>query len=284
MFKFLSNIWLLIKGDRTHNTHQLKFGCFKDTEDDRDYKKEFPTKVGSAHSTFSLRKYIAGGILNQKSTSACTGYAGAYALSILINRQIELSAKDQNYKFSHVSPTYIYYNARLSEGFSTKTDEGSTIRSIMKALKNPGAVDISVMGTDYSTTKEPPKNINDLPKYTITSYFRIEKNENTIELMQRVLDTELLPIVCGVMLYEEQTDNAYYNGGILDYSNIKNDTKVGGHAICLTGYKYINGKLYFELCNSWGTLWGNNGFGYIPADMVTSDDMLDIWTFDKRYF
>jgi len=46
-------------------------------------------------------------------------------------------------------------------------------------------------------------------------------------------------------------------------------TVMGGawHAICLTGYN--NGESCFEFKNSWGSDWGNGGYGTIPYEYIT---------------
>ena len=282
MLNFLKNIINKLFNFNKAKRLNIKAGCKQDLPDVRDFKKQLPTITCAHPKMFSLRKYIPGGILNQRQTSACTGYAGAYAMSILINRQMELTQK--TYKFKHVSPTYIYYNARKCEGFDTKVDDGSSLRSIMKALLDPGAIDISEMNESYNVTKEPPAITKTLPKYNISSYSRIEQNDKTIEIMQRTLDIEHLPIVCGIMLYEDLMYKAYYNGGIFDYTDITDDKCVGGHAVCICGYKTINDKLYFEIVNSWGGLQGENGFNYLPAETVLTDNVFDIWTLNKKYF
>lgn len=286
MYKFFKRIFFKLK--EYMGPMKIKSGCIPDHPDNRDLKKELPFKLTANVDSFNLKKYLTCGILNQRNTSACTGYAGAYAMNILINRQLSLigsKSKDiSNFEFKSVSPTWIYYNARKIEGFSLKEDTGSTIRSIFKALKNPGSIDIGAMDCYYDVLSDPPKNIDSLPKYNINSYFRIFKDSSAVEIMQRVLDVEQLPIVCGIKLFQDQVNDSYYNGGILDYTNISNDRYIGGHAVCIIGYKHINDKLYFTIVNSWGSNYGDKGFCYLPSDVIQTDNVLDIWTFDKKYF
>ncbi|MCX7343208.1 MAG: C1 family peptidase [Proteobacteria bacterium] len=50
------------------------------------------------------------------------------------------------------------------------------------------------------------------------------------------------------------------------------DFSVGGHAILIVGYDDLNSKKpedgKFTFMNSWGTWWGNNGFGTLPYQYV----------------
>jgi hypothetical protein len=45
------------------------------------------------------------------------------------------------------------------------------------------------------------------------------------------------------------------------------DTVRGGHAVCIVGYR-DDGR--FIVRNSWGTTWGDNGFGYLHPDYITA--------------
>jgi hypothetical protein len=42
----------------------------------------------------------------------------------------------------------------------------------------------------------------------------------------------------------------------------------GGHAVLFSGYRHVNGQRQFEVHNSWGNEWGNNGYAYISENMV----------------
>ena len=44
-------------------------------------------------------------------------------------------------------------------------------------------------------------------------------------------------------------------------------TADGWHVICLTGYNRTNSC--FEFKNSWGSTWGNGGYGTIPYTYIT---------------
>ena len=284
MFKFIKNIFNALFNANKVSIDNLKFGLIPDKKDDRDYIKKLPLKIGVSPKTFSLRKYVPGGILNQKNTNACTGYAAANAMNILINRMLELTSKESNYKFKKVSPLWLYYYARKYDFSLTTKDEGGTLRAVVQAMKDPGAVVIDSMDENYSPTQEPPNNLYNLPKYKISSYLRIEKNKDTIETIQRCLDIEHLPVLCGIKLYEYSVMDAYLNGGILKYNDRTMNRCLGGHALCIIGYRQIDNEIYFEVVNCWGSLSGDSGFYYFPAKICETEDLVDLWTIDKKYF
>ena len=47
----------------------------------------------------------------------------------------------------------------------------------------------------------------------------------------------------------------------------------GGHAMCIVGF--VDGLFVVE--NSWGTYWGEDGFGYVVPEVFTHPSTRDIW-------
>ena len=70
------------------------------------------------------------------------------------------------------------------------------------------------------------------------------------------------PILAALSV-DSSWDNAGANGGNID--TFHPDTVRGGHAICIVGYR-ADGR--FIVRNSWGTAWGDNGFGYLHPDYI----------------
>lgn len=53
-------------------------------------------------------------------------------------------------------------------------------------------------------------------------------------------------------------------------------TVVGGHAVLLTGYD--DSRQLFKFKNSWGSSWGNRGYGYLPYRYYLTGQMRDNWS------
>jgi hypothetical protein len=55
---------------------------------------------------------------------------------------------------------------------------------------------------------------------------------------------------------------------------------LGGHAMVVIGWRYIDGRLYWQVQNSWGESFGEGGVCYIPFDY---GGLWELWTVtDKR--
>jgi len=50
-----------------------------------------------------------------------------------------------------------------------------------------------------------------------------------------------------------------------------------GHAIYCVGFFKKNNKKYIKFINSWGTGWGDSGYGYIGEDYF-NDNIFSAWT------
>lgn len=102
--------------------------------------------------------------------------------------------------------------------------------------------------------------IPDAMPQVISSYVRL----NSVQDIQRAIMTNGAAL-CSYMIYPGF--GTVKKDGIIE--QVKPDDKTyGGHAMYYTGWKTINGKVYFKTANSWGTNWAANGVCYIPSDYL----------------
>jgi len=89
-------------------------------------------------------------------------------------------------------------------------------------------------------------------------YFQGEKPEQTID--EERMKHALLNV--GPLAISISSDALhYYQGGILDLpSELCSNTSEGDHAVTIVGYGEENGVKYWKIQNSWGDLWGEEGF------------------------
>lgn len=82
------------------------------------------------------------------------------------------------------------------------------------------------------------------------------------------------PFVTGIAIYSEfDSDDAARTGNIP--MPTANSEFLGGHAVVVIGYNDATQRFKFR--NSWGTGWGNNGYGTLPyaylLDPLLTSDM-----------
>ena len=278
----------------------LKTGLIKDPEDNRDFIKtsislkekgqEAVDVQNNVAKEFSLRKYAPPTkLFNQRSTSACGGFSGSAFVYIIIRRMEELSGNAINSVCGLLSPLWIYWHARKYDRFgSEKRDDGTTLRSVMKALKEPGVLFDKYFSFSKNTPlMEPGPGLLDIPRFKIEDYCRINmcEGDKTIYEVKDILCNEQLPIEAGILLYEEQMTNFRWNG-YLKPVDLRTAHCIGGHAVCITGYKMDNkGQCWVEFINSWGESFGDAGYGYFPVEWLNDRNyVMDLWTVDKGYF
>jgi hypothetical protein len=299
MFKFvinfLKNIFKLKKPRTIDNIKSLKLnknliikgGLYKDKQDNRDLIKVCSTNDSKTIDSFSLKEFAPlPKDFDQKSTSACGGFSASAFMHILMNKMQKLS--NASTKAPMFSPLWIYWNARLNDGFGAeKKDEGTTLRSVMKALRNPGVIEESYWKFGWHfPTEEPNTKAKESNKITLYDYLRIPMNKNAPETVKEILAIEQLPIITGIILYTEQQAEAYKTGYLKEVKDLNLANCIGGHAICITGYKTDpKGKVWLEFINSWNETWGDTGYGYFPIEWLYNPDyIIDIWTCSKNYF
>ena len=91
------------------------------------------------------------------------------------------------------------------------------------------------------------------------SYFNMNKNFS----QWRIWLASHGPIMVALNV-DATWDNATTTHGLLD--TFQPNTIRGGHAVCLVGYTK---DMRFIVRNSWGTNWGDKGFGYASQNYIT---------------
>ena len=196
-------------------------------------------------------------VLDQGNLGSCLPnaiYALFYILSI---RNITLSRLQ------------LYMVCRATDGKSLVKDSGCTIRGSMKAISKYGICNESLWSYNISNfDKLAPSNaFRDLYKLNEFIYTFIKQDLTSIK---EVLASGS-PIVAGVLVYSsfESTNATKY--GTIPMPNPKKEKLLGGHAILLVGYD--DNKKVFKFQNSWGTAWGDKGYGYIPYDYILDNTL-----------
>jgi C1A family cysteine protease len=172
------------------------------------------------------------------------------------------------------SRLFLYYNERAIEN-SVSQDTGALIIDGIKSLKTNGLC--SEKEWPYIINKfsiKPPLSCyNSALSHKVISAHNILP---TINSMKSELANGI-PFIVGILVYSSfESKNSTITGRIQMPG--KHDYILGGHAILICGYN----SSYWIFRNSWGSLWGDKGYGYLPLNyLITPSLCSDIWCITK---
>ena len=226
-------------------------------EDKRDYMYEpHILEIPSTHFLSDVQM-ISSPILDQGNLGSCVSNA-SYALFYI--RSIG--------KIS-LSRLQLYMTSRAIDGSSLTEDTGSTIRGCMKAVSKYGLTNEKIWSYDILNFDKlaPSDAFTNLYKLTNFIYTFIKQDLKSIK---EVLASGK-PILIGITIYSSFESNNAINYGIIPMPNTTKEELLGGHAILLIGYD--DKTKVFKFQNSWSTLWGDKGYGYIPYDYILNNNL-----------
>lgn len=211
-----------------------------------------------------LRK-VCSPIENQRDLSSCVGNGVVGALEML-----NISKGRPHVDLSRL---FVYYNARLAAGDADR-DEGSYIRLAMGTLSSQGTCTEAAWSYDTSKVFFRPtwKAYREAFTHKITSYYRIAgSGQERIDAIKRALEAGH-PVVFGMIV-----DKAFQQLGSHGIVDMPASTRVnpGGHCMVIVGYRDNGATLIVR--NSWGTVWGDKGYCYLPAAYLDASDANDFW-------
>ncbi|MFO7446791.1 MAG: C1 family peptidase [Ignavibacteriaceae bacterium] len=218
---------------------------------DEDDYKDIPLASAPMMGTLPAQKDLSGWFPpagNQGMQSSCVGWAVAYGLKSY-QEAVERKRRPTN-NLSTFSPSYIYNQIKLGG-----CDQGSHIEQALNLLRQEGVAKFSDFPySEYSCSTSPGNEIKSKARpFTIADWRRVDFR-NQIEVKSQIVKG--FPIVIGMYVddgFQNLTgDNIYYS---------RSGMERGGHAMVVVGYD--DSKQAYKVFNSWGTDWGNNGFGWI---------------------
>ncbi|RLW64167.1 MAG: hypothetical protein B6D73_11485 [gamma proteobacterium symbiont of Stewartia floridana] len=190
---------------------------------------------------------------NQGTQGSCVGWATGYALKSYHEKVEEQWAFSEATVFS---PAWIYN--QINGG----VDQGSRIDDALQLIIDRGAANWQNMPYDHTDfTRQPSQQaIAQAANYKAREYRSI----TSAQQMKAALANRN-PVVAGIIVYDDlerlSGPNSVYNSTTGEPS--------GGHAVTLVGYDDNRYGGAFKVINSWGTGWGDNGFFWLPYNMVS---------------
>lgn len=233
---------------------EFKVGAIQSPSDPRDYIYKTLRRPVGLPNKFS-RRQLFGSVRNQGQYGSCVGFGAG---------GVKDGQEGVNYPGGGVtiSPLFIYTCCKQMDGIPTV--EGTYPRVAMEVLHKLGACKeqtfpYSKMSWPMMTAIPPGAN-EEAKTFKIGAYARVQ---TVAEVKQALVeDGPVLGavLVCSNFMFPEP-------GGLI---GIPEGTVYGGHAVCVVGYddtKTWRGHAgFFEVRNSWGPDWGDEGYCWIPYD------------------
>lgn len=238
------------------------FGWKKDQLDHRDHWYGYNPLL-KLPAIFDMRKHFSPAY-NQGRSNSCTGNAVAGAC------QYELLQHSKPY--FNPSRLFIYYNTRVLEN-SVGSDSGATIRNSIKSVNKWGFCDEKywLYTIPKVFTKPTSEAYSKALSYIVTSYGRVNQSRQALQLVL----ASYQPIIFGFSVYDSFTTKTVDKTGVVPMPG-RNERRLGGHAVLLVGYDDARQRYIFR--NSYGTSWGDKGYGYLPYNFLENPDLAgDFW-------
>ncbi len=212
-------------------------------------------RAGDLPLRFSLRPHCPTP-KNQGEINSCIGWAMGYGALTISHAYREGNTDQKDVTKKAFSALYLYNQAKMGNCMG-----GANIQQTAKVLKDKGNCPSKEFDSPLADCdREPDEALITLAqKHAIKDYIALFNNSSAPK--EKVVRTkrslaEGKPVVVGMKIRESLkilTSEApiWQPGG-------EADKHIGGHALVVVGYNDSSGV--FDLLNSWGPNWGDNGF------------------------
>ena len=241
-------------------------GWKRQPRDSRDFK--FASVVVPTQPALSLRPLMPS-VRDQLDIGSCSANAGVVATEFCLRKQT-------GKPIEQLSRLDLYAITREVEGTPLSEDSGCFVRDVFKASSKYGICDERswpYVTANYS--KSPPRKI-----WAEAFYRRAVSYHSIIGLpLIKACIGEGYPSIFGFDCFESLMDPSVGKTGMIPLP-APSEAPIGGHCVVCVGFDNHRGAL--EIQNSWGTGWGEHGFGWLPYDYVTHGLATDYWTLRKE--
>lgn len=196
--------------------------------------------------------------LNQGQQGSCVAWSSAYGARTIL----EASTSGVNPNQIAFSPSFLYNQIGL-EGC-----QGSYIIKAMQNMTDVGAVPLTEFPyTDQDCSRQPSAQLKqEASQFRMLGFTRLTDGDKVNALDLHAIKEHLskdVPVVIGMMVggsfMQGMMGQEVWHPNDDDYNQIG----FGGHAMCVIGYDDRKEGGAFQIMNSWGPEWGQNGVAWI---------------------
>ena len=193
---------------------------------------------------------------NQGRQGSCVAWSSVYAARSIV----EAASTGQSGNNTAFSPAFVYNQIGLEDC------QGSYIQRAMEFMTTKGVVPYDDFPyTDQDCSKQPNSSQwTEAAKNKMHGFTRLTESDDVNGINIRAVKEHLAkdaPVVIGMMVggtfMQEMMGKEMWAPSAEDRSQMG----FGGHAMCVIGYD--DRKQAFQIMNSWGTDWGNNGVAWV---------------------
>jgi Papain family cysteine protease len=195
---------------------------------------------------------------NQGKQGSCVAWSSAYAARTIL----EAASTRQDPNSIAYSPAFLYNNIALEDC------QGSYIQKAMEFMQTNGAVRYQDFKYDENDCSRQANGtlIQQGQQNKIHGFHRLTETDDVNGINIRAIKEHLAkdaPVVIGMMVGGTFMQDMMGQKVWHPTNNDKDMTGFGGHAMCVIGYDdRIEGGA-FQIMNSWGSQWGQNGIGFV---------------------
>lgn len=221
----------------------------------------------SLPTSYSLKAY-APTPKSQGTQSSCVGWASAYGARTISNA-IKNGWENDITKINAntFSPAFIYNSIKnprkIDNTLDTKCERGSSLTNAAMVLKNYGVVKNLDFPYDVNNCSTKPTNylFTKATEHKISHFEKLNDKGESANLINNVKKaiSKKHPVLFGLMGY----NSIVFHPGTFAY---KRNIGTNGHALVVVGYDDNKYGGAFEIMNSWGSWWGDNGYFWIKYD------------------
>ncbi len=193
---------------------------------------------------------------NQGKQGSCVAWSSVYAARTIV----EAASTGQEGNNTAFSPAFVYNNIALEDC------QGSYIQKAMEFMANEGVVpynDFPYDDQDCSMQANSSLN-NKAAGNRMHGFTRLTETEDVNGINVRAVKEHLAkdaPVVIGMMVGGTFMQEMMGKDVWAPTDDDRSQAGFGGHALCVIGYD--DRRQAFQIMNSWGPEWGNNGIAWV---------------------